>query len=279
MSAGPRDDALDSGAMLLHLIADFGAGDLAFAEVIQRLKLHLPEAEIVPTPVPPFATLAAGFCVAQLGMGEAPAGTVVFHNVAPRKDDTAARRDNDGERLVWAELPNGVQAIGVHAGYAFSFVRDRARTLRFVDAPSAGSQFRSRDLFPEAVARVVRGEPGALLGALDPAGVPAVPTDRVAYVDGFGNLKTTIVAERAPASGSLLRIRIGERACEALVAGGGFSVPDGALAFSPGSSGWSGGGASVRWMELFHRGGSAWEAFGRPRIGDRIAIEVVSVPA
>ena len=45
--------------MLVHLIADYGQGDLAFAEVVQRLKCYLPDAEPVLTPVPPFSTLAA----------------------------------------------------------------------------------------------------------------------------------------------------------------------------------------------------------------------------
>jgi hypothetical protein len=67
--------------MLVHVVADYGPpGDLAFAEVVQRLKLHLPDAEPVLTPVPAFATLAAGFCVAQLGLSEAPAGTLVYHS-------------------------------------------------------------------------------------------------------------------------------------------------------------------------------------------------------
>lgn len=96
--------------MLLHLIADFGPNDLAFAEVIQRFKLFMPEAEPVVTPVPPFATLAAGFCAAQLALNDAPPGTVVFHNVAPRQDEAAARRNNDGERLACARLPNRVVA-------------------------------------------------------------------------------------------------------------------------------------------------------------------------
>jgi len=43
--------------MLIHIIADYGHGDLAFAEVVQRLKLHLPEAEPFLTPVPAFSTL------------------------------------------------------------------------------------------------------------------------------------------------------------------------------------------------------------------------------
>jgi hypothetical protein len=39
--------------MLVHIIADYGSGDLAFAEVVQRLKRDLPDAEPVLTPVPP----------------------------------------------------------------------------------------------------------------------------------------------------------------------------------------------------------------------------------
>ncbi len=30
--------------MLIHIVADYGQGDLAFAEVVQRIKLHLPDA-------------------------------------------------------------------------------------------------------------------------------------------------------------------------------------------------------------------------------------------
>src|SRR3954465_13126120 len=83
--------------MLVHIIADYGpVGDLAFAEVVQRIKLHLPDAEPVLTPVPPFSTLAAGFCVAQLGLNEAPAGTLIYHNVAPRADDEEVRVGNAG---------------------------------------------------------------------------------------------------------------------------------------------------------------------------------------
>ena len=85
--------------MLVHIIADYGNGDLAFAEVVQRIKLHLPDAEPVSVPVPPFATLVAGFCVAQLGLNPAPPGTVVYHNVAPREDEEEAREGNEGERL------------------------------------------------------------------------------------------------------------------------------------------------------------------------------------
>jgi hypothetical protein len=48
--------------MLIHVVADYGHGDLAFAEVCQRLVLHLPDATLLTTPVPAFDTVSAGFC-------------------------------------------------------------------------------------------------------------------------------------------------------------------------------------------------------------------------
>ena len=50
------------------MVADYGLSDLAFAEVAQRIKLYLMETELLYTLVPPFATITAGFCVAQLGL-------------------------------------------------------------------------------------------------------------------------------------------------------------------------------------------------------------------
>lgn len=260
--------------MLFHIIADYGHGDLAFSEVVQRIKLHLPDAEPVLTPVPPFSTLAAGFCVAQLGLNEAPAGTIIYHNVAPREDVGEAREDNAGERLAYARLPRGVRVIGVNSGHAFSFVRESAHELRWAAAPAEGSQFRSRDLFPQAAGSIALGQPEALAEEIDRARVPGVPQDLIAYVDGYGNLKTTIEAGSVTAGpGSRVRLRVGEAEQTATVSDGSFAVEQGQLAFAPGSSGWEGGeGGVIRWMELFLRGGNAWEAFGRPAVGERIRI-------
>jgi hypothetical protein len=259
--------------MLMHIIADYGGGDLAFAEVVQRIKVYLPDAEPVLTPVPPFATLAAGFCVAQLGLNEAPAGTIIYHNVAPRADDEEARTGNAGERLAFARLPTGVRVIGVNAGYAFSFVREAAEELRWAAVAAEGSQFRSRDLFPQAAAAIALGQPDALADKLRRTDIPTVPRGRVAYVDGYGNLKTTIAAADDARPGAVVRVRVGDAEQEAVASDGSFAVESGQLAFAPGSSGWTpAGGAATRWMELFLRGGNAWEAFGRPPIGARIRI-------
>jgi hypothetical protein len=271
MAAGSKGE----GRMLFHIVADYGAGDLAFAEVAQRVKLHLPDAEPIYTPIAPFETLVAGFCVAQLGLNSAPANTVVYHNVAPRQDEGGAREGNEGERLACALLPNGVRAIGVNAGYAFSFVRAAAEELRWASVPAEGSQFRSRDLFPEAVADIVAGRPGALGRRVEPSAVPEVPENRIAYIDGYGNLKTT--AEQSTlgfASGTTVRVRIGAVELTAKASDGTFGVERGELSFAPGSSGWTKrDGEEVRWMELFLRDGSAWEAFGRPQVGAEVIVD------
>jgi S-adenosyl-l-methionine hydroxide adenosyltransferase len=261
--------------MLVHIIADYGpAGDLAFAEVVQRIKLHLPDAEPVLTPVPPFGTLAAGFCVAQLGLNDAPTGTIIYHNVAPRQDVNEAREANAGERLAFARLLTGVRVIGVNAGRAFSFVRDVAEELRWAAVPAAGSQFRSRDLFPQAAAAIALGHPDALGETIDPGVIPDVPEHVIAYIDGYGNLKTTLRAEVQPyAARTNVRLRIGGCEHKAIAGDGTFSVGHGQMAFAPGSSGWTNKQRrEMRWMEIFLREGNAWETFLCPRIGDEVEV-------
>lgn len=259
--------------MLVHIIADYGFGDLAFAEVVQRIRFYLPDAEPILTPVPAFATLAAGFCIAQLGLNEAPAGTIIYHNVAPREDDEQARVGNAGERLAFARLPTGVRVIGVNAGYAFSFVRDVAE-LSWAAVAAEGSQFRSRDLFPQAAAAIALGQPDALGDKIEPSDIPDVPSNRIAYIDGYGNLKTTIQYDASDGSDrATIRLRIGDIEKEATKSDGSFAVEPGQLAFAPGSSGWTNAqGEETRWIELFLRGGNAWEFFGRPSVGTQIEI-------
>ena len=260
--------------MLVNIIADYGQGDLAFAEVVQRIKSYLPDAELMLTPVPAFNTLAAGFCVAQLGLNRAPAGTLIYHNVAPRADAEEPREDNAGERLAFVRLPTGVRVIGVNAGHAFSFVRDEVEEMRWASVAAEGSQFRSRDLFPQAAAAIALGEPDALGEEVRAEDVPGVPPSRIAYIDGYGNLKTTItLSPRESYKGSLVRVRIGEVEQEIVASDGSFAVEPGQMAFAPGSSGWRNKqGEEIRWLELFLRGGNAWEAFGRPSVGDRVIV-------
>ncbi|MBD2256511.1 SAM-dependent chlorinase/fluorinase [Pseudanabaena sp. FACHB-2040] len=260
--------------MFISVIADYGTGDPAFSEVTQRLLMALPEAQVQLLSVPPFSTLATGFWIAQLGLNPGPSQRLIYHNCAPRQDDPEARRNNEGEGLSYALLPNGVKVVGVNAGYTLSFIRQQAQVLQTVNVSRGGSQFRSRDVFPPAAVAILQ-EDFALLGdPLTPEQIPEVPMDRVAWVDGYGNIKTTIPAHTLDLKPETkVVIRIGDIVSDAVYSDGSFKVPEGTLAFAPGSSGWpaADGGEPLRWMELFLRGGSAWERFNRPRVNQRVA--------
>jgi S-adenosylmethionine hydrolase len=258
--------------MFISLIADYGTGDPAFAEVKQRLLLALPQAQIHELSVPPFSTLATGFWIAQLGLNPGASDRLVYHNCAPRQDDPEARRDNEGEGLTYALLPNGVKVVGVNAGYTLSFIKDHAKALHTVNVSRGGSQFRSRDVFPPAAAAIANDDFSVLGDPLDPSQIPDAPLDRVAWTDGYGNIKTTVPAYSiALEPQTKIVIRIGDVVSDAIYSDGSFKVPEGTLAFAPGSSGWSApDGQPLRWMELFLRGGSAWERFGRPRVNQSI---------
>ena len=258
--------------MFVHLIADYGAGDLAFAEVHQRLALHLPGVTVVPTPVAPFDTLAAGFCVGQLALTEGPGERVVFHNVAPRQDAETPRPGNEGEELVLARLVNGTVVVGPNAGYAFSFVRDEALELREVSIPGTGSQFRSRDFFPELIAKILAGADDPLGPPVSVDAVPSVPERVVVYVDGYGNLKTTWTEPAAP-SGTRITVSVGAVTATAVASDGTFEVEQDQLSFAPGSSGWPlRRGGERRYYELLLRGGSAADRFCSPTPGTSVHI-------
>ncbi|MBM2623334.1 SAM-dependent chlorinase/fluorinase [Actinoplanes sp. LDG1-06] len=248
--------------MLITVVADYGVGDLAFAEVRQRFAQLMPQAEVTAVPVPAFDTVGAGFCVAQLALTEGPADRIVFANVAPREDEDSPRADNAGEPLAAAHLDSGVWVVGVASGSSLSFLAAAGIPVRAVKAADAGSQFRSRDVFPAAVAALARGDD--LLGA--ELTMPPPPANAVVYTDGYGNLKTSW--HEPPAKpGSRVRVQVGPTTTEAIVTDGVFTVPAGAMSFAPGSSGWG-----EPFYELLLRGGSAAARFGHPRSGTPVRI-------
>ena len=257
--------------MLLHLVADYGVGDLAFAEVRQRLAALLPDVPVVVTPVPPLDSLSAGFVVGQLAGGGSDPERVVYHNVAPRQDDDQPREGNEGEELVAARLRSGVLVVGPGSRFVLSFVREEVEELHRVDVPPSTSQFRSRDVFPPLVAELARGGRGSLGEPVPLGSVEPVPERRVVYVDGYGNLKTSWTAAPAEA-GARLDVRVGDAVTAAVVGDGTFSVPSGEVSFAPGSSSWRAGGEVVTGFELLRRGGSAAALFDGARAGDPVEV-------
>lgn len=255
--------------MFLHLIADYGVGDPAFSEVIQKLHGLEPSIMVLPTSVPAFSTLATGLWTSQYALVHPVKDMMIYTNTAPRKDNKEKRDNGEGEGLVYVELANNIRIVGVNAGYCFSFVKPHIKALHHINVQNKGSQFRSRDFYPEAVIGIMQGDQSFIGAALDPAAIPDVPKNCVAWVDGYGNIKTTTrVSQVAFTPGQPVLVTINGMKRTAFFTDGTFSVREGELAFAPGST-----GGEDRFMEIFLRGLSAWREFAKPHIGDEFRVE------
>jgi hypothetical protein len=261
----------------LHLICDYAPGDLAWAEVTSALRARLSSAvQMHMTSVKSFDTIATGFALAQLSLAPLelrPAKMLVFANTAPRKDRPTPKVANEGEGLLFAKLKNGTPVLAVNSGHSLSFVASEIDELWTTNAKKEGSQFRSRDYFPDVIKLACTEDYSFLVRQLDITSIKPKPSSLVvAYIDSFGNLKTSIRSGEHPTTnlkpGTRVKIKIGGMIRTATVATGSFNVMEGDLAFAPGSS-----GHDNRYWELFTRSGSAWDEFGNPPNGSEIQIE------
>jgi hypothetical protein len=260
----------------INLICDYAPGDLAWSEILTALADEIPSnVRLIQTCVGSFDTVATGFTVAQLSRRprKSQGNNLLFANCAPRKDNSKARNDNEGEGLVYAVLDSGAELLVVNSGYSLSFVKPQIKRLVSTHASAKGSQFRSRDFFPGVIAQCLAGDYSFLDRDLDVGIIADAPPSVVAYIDSFGNCKTSIRKNSALlanlSEGSRVRVIVGDKVRYATVTNGSFSVPEGEIAFAPGSSGYE-----APFWELFKRGGSAWSEFGNPPTGTRISIEV-----
>jgi hypothetical protein len=262
--------------LIIYVIADYGdLHDLAFAEVTQKLYAELEgvDCTIQTFAVPAFDTYATGFALAQTAINSRlGARHKFFVNTAPRKDDLTPRVKNSGEGFVYAKLKNGVEICAVNSGHSLSFVKDAAEEIREVNCEKHGSQFRSRDIFPPAFARIVKGD-RSIIGADASADVPDFPENVLCYTDGYGNMKCSIDPERLTAlKNRHLILDVNGRQQVARAADGIFGVADGEYCFSKGSSGWTlPNGREVKFTEVVKRGGNAAKTFGKPPGGIEIS--------
>lgn len=227
---------------LLHVVVDYQPSGLEFGEILQQLHNHLDKPEEVlmhPTSVPGLDTMACGFVVAQYALEQAKPGMMIYGNAAPRRDKTAAQKDNVGEGIKYAKLDNGVEIVNVNSEYAFGFVKKHIVEFRDIDCPNSGSQFRSRDFFPKAVAQIMNGDRSVLTTTLDINSIPDIPANLVAWTDGFGNIKTTTrksdIADFKP--GDKVQVILNDVSMLGVMSIGGFQVERGVLAINAGSSG------------------------------------------
>lgn len=267
----------------IFCIGDYG-DDLAFNEVTHRINKEFfgHNTEVHKQKVSAFSTVETGFTLAQIAMNtpSEPAGYAesvkIFVNTAPRKDDPLIRVGNQGEGLVYFRLPNKVEGVVVNSGWSLSFIKDIAEELRIVNCGDAGSQFRSRDLFPKAFADIIL-EREDILGDEIKGSIPDFPENHLAFTDGYGNLKTSIPAHVLEENmGKHVKIYINRRTVFAKISKGIFGVEEGEFSLSAGSSGWNlPNGERVQFTEVVQRGGSAADVVGYPQAGKKLAWKIV----
>jgi len=275
-----------------YVIADYGVGDLAFTEVAARLRAAHSGVSAEKVSVPPFSTIATGFALEQIGIHNAYPGMFLFSNTAPRGSEDAIKwQGDDRQRLLFAMLKvksNAgeirVPVLAVSAGYNWSFIKnnilryeDGSAALYDLDIPNSGTQFRSRDIYPTALKRILDKDITVLGKQLNPNIIPDPPINRIAYKDGYGNIKTTTRLSQFPESlkqSPFLRVRIGSNTQVVYNSLSGKEA--GLLDFSLNAG--SSGGEEDPYLEIVKRGGSADYQFGAPVVyDDRDPIEFTSV--
>jgi len=252
------------------IVSDYGSGDPAFTEVSLQLKKHLPGAYLLPQSVPPFSTINTGYWIYQFAMSSDLQNTFIYSNTAPRKAEKEAQINNKGEKLMYAKLKNGFEIIAVNAGFVFSFLKPEIAEFCYANIPNEGSQFRSRDIYPEAVARVIKKDQAIFGEKEDPSIIPDAPSDKIASIDGYGNMKlSTRRSSVTYTAGQRLVIDINGVKHQATFTDGSFNIAEGQVAFSPGST-----GHADKFMEIFYRGQSASKLFMHPKIESSVAISL-----
>lgn len=231
---------------LLHVVCDYAPNGLEFGEIFTRFHHHLQHPQNVtlhPTSVPPLDTMAVGFVTAQYALApHADGRLVIYGNAAPRRDKSKAMKNNRDHGIQYVRLKNGVEVINVYSEFAFGFLKQAIEEYRQLNCPDQGSQFRSRDFFPEAIAKVINGDTSVFGAPLNPTDIPDIPPNLIAWTDGFGNLKTTMrlsdLERLGFQMGQEVQVILNGVNMLGVIALGGFSVDRGVLAVNAGSSGY-----------------------------------------
>jgi len=294
---------------VLKILTDYPRDDLAHDEVHQSLVTACVSRGIYPAnidvgAVPGMDTVVAGFKTAQLVFNSKLGYGHIFHtNCAPRKNIVSIK--SQGEKIVLGMTGAGTVALMVNSGYSiapfYGAVKAGEAAFYQTTVPDSGSQFRSRDFFPDAMADLTQhlamrfsalGEDKinallkarafdeiladwAYLGAPLPLeSFPVLPEATVYYIDSFGNIKLNYrhkkLLERYPV-GTPLVLGIGGTICDATVGDVGFSMGEGVIALTAGSSGWAiGAGEKQMFTEIFLRGGRAEGYFPGLATGDQV---------
>jgi hypothetical protein len=268
---------------LLHHVDDYVSGGLEFAEIDTRLysNINNPEQVLIhDTSVPSLDTMALGFVTAQLAYAATnDTKVVIYGNCAPRRSSDKAQKNNIDHGIKYAKLKNGVEIINVWSEFAFGFVKNDIVEFKDINCPNSGSQFRSRDFFPLAVAKIVNGDYSELGKDLDVNDIPDVPNNMVSWTDGFGNMKTSMrmsdIEDLGVKPGDKVQVILNDVSMVGVVSIGGFQVDRGVLAINAGSSGY--GDPFIEFFLRVHNISEQTAAvrFGYPTGGTEFEIKVM----
>ena len=229
---------------LLHHLNDYAPSGLEFAEIKTQFINHLknPSQVIIhDTATPPLDTIGLGFVAGQLALTPFKHRLVIYGNCAPRRSTTKAAKNNSDHGIKYAQLKNGAEIINVFSKYAFGFVKDQIVKFHDLNIPNQGSQFRSRDFFPKAVANIINQDYSDLGKKLNPKIIPEIDKNLVAWTDGFGNIKTTTrlshLTKLNLKPGDKVKVILNNVTMLGVISLGGFQVDRGVLAINAGSSG------------------------------------------
>ena len=263
----------------VFVIADYGVGDPAFAEVNQRIAALAGNPRIENISVAPFSTVQTGFWAYQMALNHNELARILrdghnpksylFLNTAPRKDDAKPRNGNAGEPLVYAKLEGGMEVVGVMSGESFSYLKPIITEFREILVPNEGSQFRSRDIFPQALASIMRSDYSILGNKIEIDNIPERIRWLVAHIDGYGNMKlSTAASEAGLRKGEKISVRLCDKSIDAVYSDGIFHIDDGTLCIAPGSSGKKGD----PFLEISERSGNAWKRFASPQVESTVKL-------
>ena len=191
----------------------------------------------------------------------------MYSNTAPRTEEATPAGSALGGELCHLELANGVPVVAVNAGYNLSFVKPFVAAARSIETPAEGSQFRSRDSFPDRVAEIATGSREPLDDPLPIDAIPDPPDRVVCHVDGYGNIKTSIRAAEFDGWQGEVGVELNGVNHPALAARTAFESDEGTLMLVPGSA-----GGDDPYLELICRGASAAAWFDDPSPGDDVVI-------
>ena len=304
---------------VLKILTDYPRDDLAHDEVHQSLvtacvKRGVWPANIDVGAIPSLDTIIAGFKTAQLVFNSQLGYGHIFHtNCAPRKNIVSVQ--SKGEKIVLGMTRTGVVLLVVNSGYTlapfYEAVHTGEITFYQTSVPDAGSQFRSRDYFPDAMADLTlhlsdklkalgKEKIRKLLQAhafheilqgleylgdpLNLSSFPHLPEGCVYYIDSFGNIKLNYKHNKLLnlyPPGTPLVVALGNTVSDVIVGDAGFSMGEGVVALTSGSSGWAvGREGKYMFSEIFLRVGRADSAPARrhergrqgrsPRMPDRL---------